>query len=94
MRRTGFAVAASFFLAAILSAPAWGMNSSSNSALPGTLNYVEGQVSIGQQTLDAKSIGSAELQTGQTLTTERCNREITENWPVRFQPEAKCTPCL
>ncbi len=76
MRRTGIAFAASFFLAAILSAPAWGVNSSANSAVPGTLNYVEGQVSIGEQSLDAKSIGSAELQTGQRLTTGNGKAEI------------------
>jgi hypothetical protein len=66
----------SLFLAAILSTPAWGTSTSANAALPGTLNYVEGQVSIGTQTLDSKSIGSAELQPGQSLETEQGKAEI------------------
>ncbi|MGA9967808.1 MAG: FecR domain-containing protein [Terriglobales bacterium] len=65
-----------FFLAAILSAPAWAADTSAKSALPGTLNYVEGKVSMGDQTLDSKSIGSAELQPGQLLTTEDGKAEI------------------
>ena len=44
----------SFFLAVILSAPAWGTKTDAHSALPGTLNYVEGQAAIGALTLDAK----------------------------------------
>jgi hypothetical protein len=51
-----------FLLAAILCAPAWGSETSAKTAVPGTLNYVEGQVSIGDQALDSKSIDSAELQ--------------------------------
>jgi hypothetical protein len=67
---------ASFFLAAILSAPAWASATSANSALPGTLNYVEGKVSMAGQALDSKSIGSAELQAGQSLTTENGKAEV------------------
>ena len=67
---------AGFFLAAVLSAPAWSSNTSANSALPGTLNYVEGQASIGAQALDSKSIGSAELKPGQSLITEKGKAEI------------------
>ena len=67
---------ASFFLAAILSAPAWATNTSANSALPGTLNYVEGQASMGTQALDAKSVGSVELRPGQSLTTEKGKAEV------------------
>ncbi len=62
----------SFFLAAILTAPAW----AATPALPGTLNYVEGQAAIGSQTLSANSVGSANLQTGQTLTTQAGKAEI------------------
>jgi len=72
MRLSGFKLIASLVLAAFLSAPAW----AANPALPGTLNYLEGQVSIGSQTLDSKSIGSVELQTGQTLTTETGKAEL------------------
>jgi len=63
---------ASFFLAAILSAPAW----AATPALPGTLNYVEGQATIGNQTLNSKSVGSVDLATGQTLTTGNGKAEI------------------
>src|SRR5580692_908903 len=66
----------SFFLAAFLSAPAWADVTSAKTAVPGTLNYVEGQVSIGEQALNSKSIGNAELQQGQTLVTEKGKAEI------------------
>jgi FecR protein len=65
-----------FILAAMLSAPAWATNTDANTALPGTLNYVEGQAAIGGQNLDAQSIGSTELQPGQTLTTESGKAEV------------------
>jgi len=65
-----------FFLAVILSLPMWGDTRNANAALPGTLNYVEGQVSMGDQSLNSKSIGSAELQTGQRLTTDEGKAEI------------------
>jgi len=67
---------ASLFLAAILSLPAFASSTSANAAVPGSLNYVEGQVSMGTKTLDSKSIGSAELQTGQSLTTNKGKAEI------------------
>ena len=76
MRLPRMQVLASFFLAAILSAPAWASTTSANSALPGTLNYVEGKLSMAGQTLDSKSIGSAELQAGQSLTTENGKAEV------------------
>ncbi len=63
---------ASFILAAILSAPAWG----ATPALPGTLNYVEGQAAVGTQALNAKSVGSVTLESGQTLTTETGKAEL------------------
>src|SRR6516164_6028979 len=66
----------SFFLAAILSTPAWATSTSANAALPGTLNYVEGQVSIGTQALDSKFIGSTELRPGESLATEQGKAEI------------------
>ena len=62
----------SFILAASLSAPAFGVNP----ARPGTINYVEGQASIAGQALDAKAIGSAELQPGQSLETQNGKAEI------------------
>jgi hypothetical protein len=76
MRLPNLEAIGSLFLAAILSAPAWATSTSEKTAVPGTLNYVEGQVSIGTQTLDSKSIGSAELQAGQSLETEQGKAEI------------------
>jgi len=67
---------AGFFLAAILSAPAWADVPSAHSAQPGTLNYVEGHVSMGSQSLNAKSIGTAELQPGQSVTTGAGKAEV------------------
>ncbi len=61
-----------FVLAAILCAPAWG----ATPALPGTLNYVEGQAAVGTEALNAKSVGSVSLQGGQTLTTETGKAEL------------------
>src|SRR5579863_2650334 len=76
MRLPRFGAIACFFLATILTAPAWGSEASAKSAVPGTLNYVEGQASIGEQALTSKSIGSAELQPGQSLTTEKGKAEV------------------
>jgi hypothetical protein len=64
------------FLAVVISAPLWGDTHGANTALPGTLNYVEGQASMGAETLNSKSIGAAELQTGQTLSTDNGKAEI------------------
>ena len=72
MRLSGIKLIASLFLAAVLSAPAWG----ATPALPGTLNYVEGQASIGNEALNAKSVGSVDLQAGQTLTTQSGKAEV------------------
>ncbi len=59
---------------ATLCAPAFGQ--SANPAGPGTLNYVEGQVSLEGQALSSKSVGSAELQTGQVLQTADGKAEV------------------
>jgi hypothetical protein len=45
-------------------------------ARPGTLDYVEGQVYLGSQSLDAKSVGSVELDPGETITTQDGKAEI------------------
>ncbi|MGH9510760.1 MAG: FecR domain-containing protein [Terriglobales bacterium] len=76
MRIPGLKAFAGFFLAAILSAPALGDAGRANSALPGTLNYVEGQASIGSQVLNSEAIGSSELQSGQSLTTQNGKAEV------------------
>ncbi len=65
-----------FLVAAVITAPAWADNTSPERAVPGTLNYVEGAVALGTQALSPKSIGSAELEMGQTLTTKNGKAEI------------------
>jgi hypothetical protein len=70
-------VAGSALLALLLSLPAWGDTTTDrHTAMPGTLNYVEGQAAIGDQALNAKSVGSANLENGQSLTTEKGKAEI------------------
>jgi hypothetical protein len=60
------------FLAAILSIPAWGVSTgqNQNSAVPGTINYVEGKAYVGDQPLDQKSVGKTNLEVGQVLNTD------------------------
>src|SRR5271169_3861044 len=69
---------ASLFLAAVVSVPAFAAdaNSNANAAVPGSINYVEGQVSMGTQALDSKAVGTTELQTGASLTTQKGKAEI------------------
>src|SRR5438309_1879381 len=62
----------SFFLAAAVSGLAWG----AAPAVPGTLNYVEGQVSAGGQALDSKSVRNVQLRAGQSLDTQNGKAEI------------------
>jgi FecR protein len=70
-------MAGSLFLAALLSVPAWGANTDNrHNAIPGTLNYVEGQASMNDQTLDSRSVGNADLQNGQVLETGTGKAEI------------------
>ena len=54
-------------------AGALGANETAN---PGTLNYVEGQVVIGNQSLEPQSVGSTVLMPGQFLSTEKGKAEI------------------
>lgn len=75
MKLSRIASFASLILAVILSAPAFA-SSDANSALPGTLNYVEGQANIGSDTLNAGSLGSTTLEPGQTLDTGNGKAEI------------------
>ena len=66
------------FLAALLSVPAWASNNnaSSNSAVPGTVNYVEGEANIADQPIDQNSIGKTTLEAGQSLNVDRGKAEI------------------
>lgn len=45
-------------------------------ARPGTLNYVEGEASVGTQSLNATSVGKVELGPGQSLKTTAGKAEI------------------
>jgi hypothetical protein len=47
-----------------------------NAGRPGSINYIEGQVSIGTQVVDPKSVGSTVLEAGQSITTEQGKAEI------------------
>ncbi len=47
-----------------------------NTAVPGTLNYVEGQAQIGSQALSSKSVGAVELRPGQVLDTHNGKAEV------------------
>ena len=65
-----------FFLAATLAVSAGAVDSNGRTGTPGTLNYVEGTASIGNEAVDSKSIGNALLQPGQSLTTETGKAEL------------------
>lgn len=67
---------AGFLVTALISIPAWANNTSPERAVPGTLNYVEGSVSIGAQTLNSKSIGTTQLEIGNSLSTKSGKAEI------------------
>ena len=73
---------ASVFLAAALSVPAWGAdpaqpgNRKANAARPGSLNYVEGQASLGGESLGPEAIGRTELGPGQSLETQAGKAEL------------------
>lgn len=72
MRLSPWKALGGLVLAAMLSVPAW----AADAALPGTLNYVEGQANVGDQSLSSKQVGSVELQAGQKLDTETGKAEI------------------
>ena len=63
-------------LAVVLAMPARGDTQPQGSAVPGTLNYVEGQVSVGSQALNSKSVGSETLEAGQSITTGNGKAEV------------------
>lgn len=75
MRLAKCKLAIGIAIAALLTLPAWG-DTDRRTAVPGTLNYVEGQASIGNEALNSKSVGTAEVQNGQDLTTGNGKAEI------------------
>ena len=72
MKRSRSKAVGGFFLAALIFSPVWG----SVPPQPGTVNYVEGQAAIGAQALTDKSVGSAKLAAGQSLSTQDGRAEI------------------
>ena len=58
---------------AAFSAPAWATPSVPR---PGSLNYVEGQASIDDETVTSKAVGSAELNAGDVLSTGNGHAEM------------------
>lgn len=77
MRDLSLRAIGSLSLAAVLAVPVWGAASPSRgTASPGTLNYVEGQASIGAENLSPKSVGPVDLAGGQTLVTRNGRVEV------------------
>jgi len=72
MKRSRFEALMGFFLAALLGGPSWG----AIPPQPGTINYIEGQSSIGGQALGENSAGSVKLLAGQTLSTQTGRAEV------------------
>jgi hypothetical protein len=72
MKLSRLKIVASFFLAGVLTLPAW----AAKTGQPGSINYIEGQVSINEQPVDTQSIGSVTLQPGQSLTTGNGKAEV------------------
>src|SRR5579863_6490417 len=60
---------------------------------PGTLNYVEGQVYLGTQTLDGSSVGKVEVDPGETLstTTGKVEMLLTPGVFVRLGEQSAAT---
>jgi hypothetical protein len=60
----------------LLAAAAFGIADTTNMPPPGTLNYVEGQVSVQGQKQSPKSVGSTYLEPNQVLDTGNGNAEM------------------
>jgi FecR protein len=76
MIRSGLYTIGVAVLAFAVGAPLAAASDQAKRAYPGTVNYVEGQVSIGSQNLGVNSIGSARMEPQQTLTTEKGKAEV------------------
>lgn len=63
-------------LAALFTTAAVAQQRQANPARPGTINYVEGAVSIDGESLNSHSVGSVELNPGQVLTTGNGRAEV------------------
>jgi len=82
MKQSRWIAVGSIFLAAALSVPLWGAdpaqpgNTEADAARPGSLNYLEGQVSIDGQSIGPHAIGKTELSPGQSLETRVGKAEL------------------
>jgi len=74
--KTSLVAVAGLVLAMSLSGPVWGQTQNSHPARPGSINYVEGQASIGNEPVSPNSVGSLELDKGQSVTTQAGKVEI------------------
>jgi len=80
-------------LAASLTGIAFADNGNTRTAVPGTINYVEGQVTLDGSALDSKSVGSAQMQSGQSITTATGKTEflLTPGVYVRLADNSTAT---
>jgi len=80
MRLTNLKTVTGFFLGAMLFVTTIGAqeNAPTNAQAPqiGSINYVEGQVSINDQNLSAQDVGSTALQAGEVLSTGHGRAEM------------------
>lgn len=67
---------ANYVLAALLAAATMGFANTTQIPLPGTLNYVQGQVALGNNVMSAKSAGRAVVGQNQTLNTGNGKAEM------------------
>ncbi len=72
MKNSIIKIIGGMILAGLMSLPAF----AADSALPGTVNYVEGNVALGNETLNAKSVGSVTVEPGQSLVTNNGKAEM------------------
>src|SRR5579872_359527 len=72
----GLVIGGALLLAGSFSASGWAQTQNSRPAQPGAINYVEGQASIGTETLSSSSVGSVMLGAGQTLDTQSGKVEV------------------
>jgi len=78
-------------LAAPLTSVAWGSNNAP--AVPGTVNYVEGAATLDGNSLNSKSVGSANFETGQSISTQTGKTAflLTPGVYVRLADNSKAT---
>jgi hypothetical protein len=60
----------------MLTVPGWSQQPNSHAPRPGSINYVEGQASIGVELLSPTAIGSIDLAKDQVLTTQAGKVEV------------------